>query len=74
MLPKMKELLGRVAARHSSDAHVWQAYAQLYGDGHSSNPEDNEKVSILSHILTYSILMYICIRRSSGGIYLYMMV
>lgn len=53
MLPKMKELLGRVAARHSSDAHVWQAYARLYGDGHSSNPEDNEKVSILSHYLTH---------------------
>uniref|UniRef100_A0A674P459 Tetratricopeptide repeat protein 27 n=1 Tax=Takifugu rubripes TaxID=31033 RepID=A0A674P459_TAKRU len=43
MLPKMKELLGRVGARHSSDAHVWQAYARLYGDGHSSSPEDNEK-------------------------------
>ncbi|XP_056903588.1 tetratricopeptide repeat protein 27 isoform X3 [Takifugu flavidus] len=43
MQPKMKELLGRVGARHSSDAHVWQAYARLYGDGHSSNPEDNEK-------------------------------
>lgn len=53
MLPKMKELLGRVAARHSGDAHVWQAYARLYGDGHGSNPEDNEKVSILSRILTY---------------------
>eukprot|EP00066_Takifugu_rubripes_P026972 XP_011616238.1 PREDICTED: tetratricopeptide repeat protein 27-like [Takifugu rubripes] len=71
MLPKMKELLGRVGARHSSDAHVWQAYARLYGDGHSSSPEDNEKVSILSHILTYYDV-YICILRSSDGICLYM--
>ncbi|XP_063730293.1 tetratricopeptide repeat protein 27 [Eleginops maclovinus] len=40
---KLKELLGRVSARHSSDSDVWQQYAVLYGDGHSSNQEDNEK-------------------------------
>uniref|UniRef100_A0A8C9ZWN9 Tetratricopeptide repeat protein 27 n=1 Tax=Sander lucioperca TaxID=283035 RepID=A0A8C9ZWN9_SANLU len=41
--PKLKELLGRVSSRHSSDSEVWQQYALLYEDGHSSNPEDNEK-------------------------------
>uniref|UniRef100_A0A8D3CL75 Tetratricopeptide repeat protein 27 n=1 Tax=Scophthalmus maximus TaxID=52904 RepID=A0A8D3CL75_SCOMX len=40
---KLKELLGRVSSRHSSDAEIWQQYALLYGDGHSSSPEDNEK-------------------------------
>lgn len=43
---KLKELLGRVTARHSSDGEIWQQYAKLYGDGHSTNPEDNEKVSV----------------------------
>lgn len=42
---KLKELLGRVSSRHSSDSEVWRQYALLYSDGHSSNPEDNEKVS-----------------------------
>lgn len=42
---KLKELLGRVSSRHSSDSEVWRQYALLYGDGRSSNPEDNDKVS-----------------------------
>uniref|UniRef100_A0A7N6FFI2 Tetratricopeptide repeat protein 27 n=1 Tax=Anabas testudineus TaxID=64144 RepID=A0A7N6FFI2_ANATE len=41
--PKLKELLGRVTSRHSSNSDIWRQYALLYGDGHSSNPEDNEK-------------------------------
>ncbi|XP_044070278.1 tetratricopeptide repeat protein 27 [Siniperca chuatsi] len=40
---KLKELLGRVSSRHSSDSEIWRQYALLYGDGHSSNSEDNEK-------------------------------
>lgn len=40
---KLKELLGRVSSRHSSDSEIWQQYALLYGDGHGSSPEDNEK-------------------------------
>lgn len=45
---KVKELLGRVSSRHSSDSEIWQQYALLYGDGHSSDPEDNEKVGASS--------------------------
>ncbi|XP_042358020.1 LOW QUALITY PROTEIN: tetratricopeptide repeat protein 27 [Plectropomus leopardus] len=40
---KMKELLGRVTSRHSSDSEIWQQYGLLYGNGHSNDPEDNEK-------------------------------
>ncbi|XP_037638803.1 tetratricopeptide repeat protein 27 [Sebastes umbrosus] len=40
---KLKELLGRVSSRHSSESEIWQQYALLYGDGHSDIPEDNEK-------------------------------
>lgn len=41
---KLQELFGRVSARCSTDAHIWRQYARLYGNGHSNNMEDNEKV------------------------------
>lgn len=41
---KLKELLGRVSSRHSSDPEIWRQYARLYGGGHGDEPEDNEKV------------------------------
>ncbi|KAM6956612.1 tetratricopeptide repeat protein 27 [Aplochiton taeniatus] len=41
--PKLQALMGRVTARHSSDAQIWQQYALLYGDGRSDDPVDNEK-------------------------------
>ncbi|KAJ0004840.1 hypothetical protein NQD34_011054 [Periophthalmus magnuspinnatus] len=41
--PKLKELLGRVSARHSGDRAVWTQYAVLYGGGATENIEDNEK-------------------------------
>ncbi|XP_061601596.1 tetratricopeptide repeat protein 27 isoform X2 [Cololabis saira] len=41
--PRLRELLGRVSSRHSSDAEIWRQYALLYGDGRGSDPEDSHK-------------------------------
>lgn len=43
LTPTLKELFGRVSARHSSDAEIWWQYAVLYGGGRSSDPDDNKK-------------------------------
>lgn len=48
---KLKELLGRVSSRHSSDPEIWRQYARLYGGGHGADPEDNEKVGRCLHQL-----------------------
>ncbi|XP_051936997.1 tetratricopeptide repeat protein 27 [Hippocampus zosterae] len=40
---KLKELIGRISARHSNDPEIWQQYAALYGGGRSSRAEENEK-------------------------------
>ncbi|KAM9808803.1 tetratricopeptide repeat protein 27 isoform X2 [Syngnathus typhle] len=40
---KLKELVGRISARHSNDPEIWQQYAVLYGGGRSGSAEENEK-------------------------------
>lgn len=69
MESKLKELLGRVTARHSSDGEIWQQYAKLYGDGHSTNPEDNEKVSVAAKTArgSWFVLNYVSTGVREGG-------
>lgn len=55
---KLKELLGRVSSRHSSDAEIWRQYALLYGDGHSSNPENDDKVSNMHFVFVCLFLLF----------------
>lgn len=45
---KLQELFGRISARCCTDAQIWRQYARLYGNGHSDNKEDNEKVGLAS--------------------------
>ncbi|XP_061546882.1 tetratricopeptide repeat protein 27 isoform X2 [Phycodurus eques] len=57
---KLRELMGRISSRHSNDPEIWQQYAVLYGGGHGSNAEENEKA------LQFLSKAYRCELQSSG--------